>query len=96
MKRTNSKPVDRKLFTCPQCSKQRMVRDLDYVLTDETRVYKTKDGKEISLAVDVCEQCKQRNFTKYFEPSRADIRKVLKAMTEESQIGEDESLEELL
>lgn len=96
MKQVNSKPVDRKSFYCPQCSKPRMIRDMEHTVSTEKNAYKTKDNKEIDLHVDICEPCKQRNFKKYFEPSRADVRKVLKAMQDEAAIGEDESLEELL
>ena len=96
MRRVNSKPVDRKVFTCPQCGKQRMIRDLDHKVSLDKQTYKTKDGGEVELFVDTCDNCRERNFKRYFEPSKADIRKVLKKLHENEEIGEDQSLEELL
>lgn len=73
-----------------------MIRDLDHTVSRETRAYKAKDGTEIELLVDICEFCKQRNSKKFFEPSKADIRKVLKTMQEDAALNENDSLEDLL
>ena len=96
MRRLNQKPQDKRTFLCPQCSKLRMTRLLDHVVSDAQQSYKTKDGDDVELFVDVCDHCKRRNFKKYFEPSRADVRRVLKTLSEDAKLGEDQSLEDLL
>lgn len=96
MRRLNSRPKDKRTHSCPQCGKQRMTRDLDHEVTDQKQEYKTKDGSTIELFIDICEFCKARNYQRYFEPTKADIRRVLKAMQEDAELGEEESLEELL
>lgn len=96
MKRLNSKPKDMRSFACPQCGKSRMTRPTDHTVSLEKREYKTKDNSQIELFTDICDFCKARNWTKYFEPTRADIRRVLKAMQDEAKLSEDQSLEDLL
>lgn len=89
-------PVDKKIFTCPQCSQARMSRPMDHVVSHEIQEFKTKDGGTISLFTDTCDKCISKNYRQYFEPTKSDIRKVLKAMTDETQVSSDVSLEELL
>jgi hypothetical protein len=96
MKRLNQKPQDKRVFSCPQCKKYRMTRPLDYVVNETKQEYKTKDKDTIELFVDICESCKARNNRQYFEPSKADIKRILKAMQEDAKLGEDQSLEDLL
>ena len=96
MRRPHSKPRDMRSYTCPQCSKQRMVRELDYEVSDARQTYKTTDNAEVELFTDICDRCKRRNLKKYFEPSRADIRKVLKTMKEDAKLDDEGSLEDLL
>jgi len=84
------------MFTCPQCRKQRMTRPLDHVINEAKQEYKTKDKDTVELFVDICEPCKGRNSRLYFEPSKADIKRILKAMQEDAKLGEDQSLEDLL
>jgi hypothetical protein len=96
MKRFGGRPVDKKIFTCPQCKKLRMSRVMDHKVSTEQKEFKTRDGSTVSLFVDVCDPCIARNYRKYFEPTRSDIRKVLKAMNEEAATVDDVSLEELL
>jgi transcription elongation factor Elf1 len=96
VRRLNSKPVDKKIFTCPQCEKSRMSRLLDHVVSSERIEHKTRDGTTVSLFVDICDNCIASNYSKHFEPSRSNIRKVLKAMKEDAQANPDTSLEDLL
>lgn len=96
MRRLNSKPKDRRAFRCPQCDKPRMIRDIDHVVSQEKQEYKTRDGDQIQLFVDICESCKTRNWTRHFEPSKADIKRVLKAMQGQVKLEENQSIEDLL
>jgi DNA-directed RNA polymerase subunit RPC12/RpoP len=96
MKRLNRKPQDKRVFSCPQCNKRRLTRPLDHVVSQEKREYKTRDNSTVELFVDICDNCKTRNWQRYFEPTKADIRKVLKTMQEEAELQENESLEDLL
>jgi hypothetical protein len=72
-----------------------MTRDIDHEVSDVKQSYKTKDNTDVELFVDICDWCKQRNFHKYFEPTKADIRKILKTMKDDADLG-DNSLEDLL
>ena len=96
MKRLNSKPKDKRVHRCLQCEKSRMVRDLDHTISIDKQEYKTRDGTTIELFIDICEFCKSRNWTRYFEPSKADVRRIIKTMHEESGLDEDQTLEDLL
>lgn len=96
MKRLNSKPKDKRSYTCPQCNKRRMTRDLDHEVSDEQQEYKSKDGSTIKLFIDICDFCKTRNYQHHFEPTKADVRRILKAMQNDAKLSEEESLEELL
>ncbi len=96
MRRINKKPIDKKVFQCPQCHKNRLIRPLDHVVSDEKRPYKTKTGDAVEFFIDICDPCKRRNFRKHFEPSREDIRKVLKTLKEDKELSDDQSLEDLL
>lgn len=95
MRRFNPKPVDKKMFTCPQCSGG-MSRPLTHVVSQEKQEFKTRDGSPVSLLIDICEKCIGKNYRKFFEPTRTDVRKVLKAMNDEAQASPDISLEDLL
>jgi hypothetical protein len=96
MKRLNSTPNEaRRVFYCPQCDKQRMVRDADHSVSNEKQKYTDRNNEEIELLTDICDFCQQSNYRKHFEPTKADIRKVIKAMQEEGDVG-DQSLEDLL
>lgn len=96
MKRLNKKPVDMRALECPQCHKMRMIRPLDHKVSTATRDYKAKDGQPVTLLLDVCDHCKARNFKLYFEPTKTDIRRVIKAIQSEAELPENQSLEELL
>lgn len=96
MKRFKPTPVDKRMMVCPQCGKQRMSRPLGHVVSQEKQEFKTRDGSSVSLLIDTCDNCVGRNYRQYFEPTRSDIRKVLKAMNDEAQASPDVSLEELL
>jgi hypothetical protein len=74
----------------------RMTRPLDHEVSQEKRSYKTKDDGDIELFIDICDYCKRRNFRRYFEPSKADIRRVLKTLKEDAELADDQSLEDLL
>lgn len=88
--------IDKKIFACPQCGKPRMSRPLDHKVIQEKQEFKTRDGSSVSLFVDTCDGCIGRNYRKYFEPTKTDIRKVLKAMNDDATASGDVSLEELL
>lgn len=90
------KTVDMKAFTCPQCLRTAMTRTLGHVVSQEKVEHKTRDNSSISLFVDICDKCQGKNYRKYFEPTRTDIRKVLKAMNDTAKETPEESLEDLL
>lgn len=96
MKRLNQKPQDKRVFQCPQCNKHRLTRPLDYVVSKSKQEYKIKDKETVELFIDICEPCKARNSRQYFEPTKADIKRILKTMQEEAELSEDQSLEDLL
>ena len=96
MRRMNRKPEDKRMFTCPQCDRHRMTRPTDHVVSSEKRPYKTKDGGDIELFVDICDSCHRRNFKKHFKPSREDVRRVLKTLAADAKLEEGQSLEDLL
>lgn len=95
MRRINQKPPDMKMVSCPQCGKG-MSRPLGHVVSQETQEFKTRDGGSVSLPTDTCQKCIGKNYRQYFEPTRSDVRKVLKAMNDEAKAPSDVSLEELL
>lgn len=96
MKRSSQKPVDKRLYSCPQCDKQRLLRPLGHVISTETQEFKKRDGSSIALMVDICDPCIAKNYRDYFEPTRTDVRKILKAMNDDAQASPDVSLEDLL
>lgn len=96
MRRLNSKPKDKRNCVCPQCKKRRMIRSLKHEVSDAKQSYTTKDKTEVELFVDICDWCKRRNSAKYFEPSKADIRSVLRTLREDAEISDGKSLEDLL
>lgn len=95
MKRLSQKPTDKKIFSCPQCDKRRMIRPVGYVVSLDKKTHKDKTGRDIDLFVDICDTCYNRNYKTYFEPTKADIRKILKTMQEDAKLA-DQSLEDLL
>lgn len=96
MRRLNQTPKSVRAYTCPQCSRQRLLRDFDYTVRQDKYTYDAKDGSKIELFIDICEFCKKRNFSKYFEPSRSDIKRIIKSMQEDAKLDGEPSLEELL
>lgn len=96
MRRTSSKPRDMKTFECPQCGKKRMVRPMDHEVSLDKREYTTVRGSKIELHHDVCDFCHQKNYRKFFEPSRDDMRRLLNAIHDQAGVEEEESLEDLL
>jgi uncharacterized radical SAM superfamily Fe-S cluster-containing enzyme len=81
-------------FTCPQCEKSRMTRPHTHIVSLEKKIYETYNKEHVELLIDICEFCIIKNKMKYFEPTQADIRKVLKAIKEGKP--SDVSLEEML
>ena len=96
MRRLNSRPVDVKLCSCPQCGKLRMTRPLDHVVSQEKKKYKAYSGEEIELFFDVCDYCLRRNYHQYFEPQKSDIKKILKSLHEQTELDPDQSLEDFV
>ena len=96
MRLPNRKPVDKRAFQCPQCNKPRLIRPLDHTVSLDKHEYKTRDGSSVSLLVDICDACQARNFRQHFEPSKEDIRKVVKSMHAESELPGEQSIEDLL
>ena len=96
MRRLNQKPKDMKALICPQCNKQRMIRPIDHVADKSKQEYKTKDKSTVDLFVDICRACRDRNNRLYFEPTKADIKRILKTMQEDAKLEEGQSLEDLL
>ena len=73
-----------------------MVRPIGHVVSFAEQNYTSKDGTEIVLYVDICEHCKTNNYRRFFEPNRRDIARLLKSIHGKEEVGEHESLEELL
>jgi len=75
-----------------------MTRPIDYVVSTEKREYKTVRGDTVSLFVDTCDACVARNRRDHFEPTPADLKKLMQAIKENKQETEADkpSLEELL
>lgn len=96
MKRITGTSARRRAVFCPQCNKQRMYRSLDHEVSLEKQDYEARDGSTVTLHTDICQFCKERNWTRYFEPSRTDIRRVLKGMHKDAELEDNESLEDLL
>lgn len=96
MRRTSTHRTDKRCLICPQCQKRRMIRELNHVVSYDKQKYKSKNNVEIELFTDICDHCKRNNFTRYFEPSRADVKKILKTLQEEATLSEEDSLEDLL
>lgn len=96
MKRLNQKPVDMRMLVCPQCQKPRMSRPIGHVIKLEKKSYKDRHDKDVEILTDICDFCIQKNYRLHFEPTRADIRKVLKTMQEEAKLADDQTLEDLL
>lgn len=96
MKKIVKSTQDMRLFTCPQCEKRRMTRPIDHVVSIEKKEYKSKDGTIVSLMHDICDYCVKRNYQTYFEPTKADIKKIINAIKTEGNISENQSIEDLL
>jgi len=96
MKRLNSRPADKRSFACPQCDRLTLLRPLDYTPKLEKQEYKTRDGSTVELFTDVCDKCQARNWRKHFEPSKSDLRRVLRSIHGDAELSEEESLEDLL
>ena len=94
MKKTHQQPVSKRAFFCPQCGKQRLLRPLDHKVSFAKQKYTDKNKQGIELHEDICEYCKIKNSRIHFEPTKADIKKVLKALKDEGKT--EESLEDLL
>jgi hypothetical protein len=94
MKRSGSEPENKRLFECPQCKKRRMTRPFTHIVSYETREYTTYKKDTIELYVDICNFCILKNKKKYFEPSKADLDKMLSALKTNEEDGP--SLEDLL
>lgn len=73
-----------------------MTRELDHEVSKEQQEYTTRANATVLLHTDICDWCKASNWRRYFEPSRADIRRVMKSLQENVELDENESLEELL
>mgnify|MGYP006871747248 CR=1 FL=1 len=96
MKRLNNKPVDMRGHICPQCNKLRMVRPLDHVVSLTKHTYKTTSGVEVELYIDICDHCVRRNYNKYFQPIKSDLRKIIRDVQHNTELPKDQSLENLL
>lgn len=95
MKRSFGSSQDLKIFDCPQCNKRRLKRPLNHVVSNDQKPYKDRNGNDVVLFTDICEFCHRKNYKSYFEPSKSDIRKVIKTMQEQATL-EDQTLEDLL
>lgn len=84
--------INLRIFACPQCSKRRLTRPLDHIVSLEKQDYTTNKNDTISLFKDICDYCKQRNFDKYFVPLKANLQKVLT----NKPLDEHQSLEDIL
>lgn len=84
--------ISLKAFWCPQCSKPRLFKPLDHVVSMEKISYETRDGSKIDLYADICDNCRLKNFNKYFAPLDANPKKVLDALKKNESV----SLEEML
>lgn len=96
MRRLTKKPTDMRTLICPQCSKPRMTRPMGHVVKLEKRKYKDRHENEVELMIDTCDFCVAKNYRDHFEPTKSDIRKVLKTLQTESKLADNQTLEDLL
>ncbi len=83
-------------YVCPNCTKQRMLREDGHTVSIEKHTASLPDGTELEHFTDVCDPCAKkisRLLTK--KHSVAQMRKVLKALGNDADLG-DKSLEDLL
>jgi hypothetical protein len=85
-----------KVFQCPRCSKRRMVRPEGHIVDSDEKEIKLSNGASIKHHVDVCDACQNAIVRTMYTPSKAELRKVIKAMHDSSVDLGDKSLEELL
>lgn len=84
------------VFKCPQCNKRRMQRPVGHKPTLERKTASAADGSDVEHYIDICGFCVAKLSKKLYEPSKKELKKVLKALhTPGADLGE-ESLEELL
>jgi hypothetical protein len=88
--------TNRRAHYCPECNKQRLVTPIDHVPSKDKREFDLPDGTKIELFQEVCEFCVRKYFRKYFEPKKTDVKKIMRALSDEHELPEDTSLEELL
>lgn len=84
-----------RVYVCPNCGKHRMIRPKGHVVPHETREVETPSGKMVEIPIDVCDTCQRRIVRKYFQPTKQDVKKVIKAVKEQKDLG-DKSLEDIL
>lgn len=82
---------------CPMCNKLRMVRSKGFEFDpEEMTEINTPSGKTIEVPANRCGFCDQKIVRKHFQPSKSDVKKVVKAMADQEAIPEDKSLEDML
>lgn len=96
MKNFGADKVSKRAHYCPACNKPRLILPLDEEPSKKKREFKLPNDDTVELFEMVCSYCVHRYYKKYWEPKRADVKKIMRALAEEHALPEDTSLEELL
>jgi len=96
MKNFGADKVSKRAHYCPACNKPRLILPIDEEPSKEKRKFDLPNGEKIELFEMVCPFCVRKYYRKYWEPKKADVRKIMRALSEEHELPEDTSLEELL
>ena len=96
MKINNGKTTTKRMHYCPACNKPRLKLPIGQEPNKSKGEFDLPDGEKVELFVQVCEFCVQKYYKKYWQPKKADAKKVLQALELDRELPEDTSLEELL
>ena len=90
-------PPTLRMFRCPRCKKERLLRPRGHTVITEEKEFKLQDGRIIKHHIDVCKACEGKIIAEFYTPRQKDLAKVIKALHDPSNSDLDEkSLEELL
>lgn len=96
MKNLGTNNVRKRAHYCPECNKPRLIVPIDDTPSKKKREFELPGGKKIELFEEVCQFCLRKYYKKYWEPKKADVKKIMRALAQEHELPEDTSLEELL
>ena len=96
MKNFGADKVGKRAHYCLACNKPRLILPIDEDPIKTKREFELPGGEKVELFEQVCPFCVHRYYKRYWEPKKADVRKIMRALAEERELPEDTSLEELL